>query len=1038
MNLTRAATTYWKVTIAGVLLVCITGVHSLLTMPRREDPKITIREAIVITLFPGADSDRVEQLVTRKVEEKIETVEELQRITSTSRAGLSIVRVKLRPEVNNPQESWQKIRNRMLELRHALPDTVLGPIVDDEYGDTVAALIAVAADGATPRQLEDYATVLETELRRVDAVGKTEIIGEQQERIEVAPDLDKLATYRVGVDQFAKALQARNIVLPGGEYKTGSADIPLEPSGDFRSVAEIQDVTVDVGPTGLPLRLGDIADVRRTLEDARFVTHYNGRSAVYVSVTVRAGQNIVEAGKEIERAIVSARSRLPSGVELERVADQPRMVEQRIGHFLREFLIAILCVIAVTMVLLPFRVSLVAATSIPVTVLATFALMRVFGIELHQVSISTMILAIGMVVDDAIVITDNYLEHLHQTGSRMRAAVEGTREVAVPVLAATLTIVASFLPLRMISGEVGEFISGIPNVITISLLTSYAVAVLVTPLLCTWFISPAQAASEDNLLARVPYLRRRFPALTHNPLEILRSGYSRLLAAAMSRKKATVGLAAASVVIGFAILPALGIQFFPKAERNQLVIDLWMPEGTRIERTLAVASRIENRLRATPEVVRFAAFIGKSAPRFYYNISPEQDASNYAQFIINTHDEKEAPRVANRLRDEFAGTLAGARVLVKELEQGESMEAPIMVRVSGPDIPQLKAAGAQVQALLEKSPGVWGVSSDYGEDVAQLAVRINNDTAGQIGATNYHTAALLYGALSGAPVSYYREGKRNVPIVVRLDERDRQSLDRIMQLHVSTVTGAKVPLSQIAKLEPEWKTARIQRRYRDRTLTVRAFVTGRLASAVLGDVRPQIARIALPSGYRIEYGGEAEGLSRSFRELGIALAVGAMLILIILVLEFNSFSQPLIVMTSIPLSAFGAVIGLAVSRSPFGFMAFLGMVSLAGVVVRNAIVLIDYANELRRSGAPAEAAATQAGLRRLRPILLTTMAAVVGMTPMLFSGSTLWVPMASAIAAGLLGSTLLTLVVIPVLFVMMARPNGSPVIETVQQEAEVS
>lgn len=1023
MNPVKAAAVYWKVTVVAVLFVVVAGVHSLFVMPRREDPKITIRKAVVVTVLPGASSDRVEQLVSRRIEDKLATVEELKEISSASRPSLSVVQLELYGDVQEPHEVWQKIRNKMKELQPELPATVIGPRVNDEYGDTVAQLIAISGGGYPLSRLEDYARLLETEVRHISAVGKTELLGAAEERIEVAPRIEQITGHRIGPERLVQALRARNILLPGGQYQTDHSDLPVEPSGDIRSLAELENLVVDLSPSGLPLRLADIANIERTAKDQRFLARFNGRQAVYLSVTMRAGGNVVEMGEEIAITVARARQLLPPDVEIHLLADQPQVVRERIDHFLLEFLLAVICVIAVTMLLLPFRTSLVAATAIPVTVLGTFALMRAAGIELHQVSISTLILVVGMVVDDAIVITDNYHEHLETGKVPFDAAIDGTRELAVPVLAATLTIVASFLPLRMISGAVGEFISAIPSVVAIALLASYFVAMLVTPLLCIWLIPRHAGTQGGGLLSWIGPVRRRWPTVAQNPLEALRNSYGRLLSVALAHRKMTLAATALALLLGALVLPTLGRQFFPKAERNQFIIDVWAPEGTRVAATDRMVRKIEERLRRQPEIIGFGSFIGKSAPRFYYNVNPEQDAANYAQLIVNTASDQDVPGLVAMLRGELGVLAPGARVLVKELQQGTPLEAPIMVRVVGPNVAELKRIGSEVQRILSRTDGVWETNLNTGEDLFQLSVQVDPEKASRSGVTNYATAMMLAGAFSGVPVSYLREGKRQVPIALRVDEGQRASLERMADLPIPSLSGNKIPLRQIARITPGWQTARIQRHQRERAVTVRAFTAGRLADAALAEARPAIEALPLPAHYRIEYGGEVEELHRSFGELRLALVVGTMLIFFVLVLEFKSFAQPWIVMAAIPLSVPGAAVGLLLSRSPFGFMAFLGIVSLAGIVVRNAIVLIDYANHALRSGVEVTTAVRQAGERRLRPILLTTLAAVVGMTPMLLSGSSLWVPMASAIAAGLLGSTFLTLVVIPVLVVMLEAPR---------------
>jgi multidrug efflux pump subunit AcrB len=574
----------------------------------------------------------------------------------------------------------------------------------------------------------------------------------------------------------------------------------------------------------------------------------------------------------------------------------------------------------------------------------------------------------------------------------------------------------------MLTGSVGEFISALPVAVAVSLSSSYIVAMLLTPLLCRFFIRKGLRGTGPG---HETLQKRRF---SFSPLEWMQSLYDGAIQFAMAHKKLTAAFGILVFVAGVALLPFLPSRFFPFAERNQFVIDVWMPEGTKIEATDAVLRRIEGELHEIPTIRDYAAFLGGSAPRFYYNVNPQEPAANYGQFLVNTSSAEETPVLVYRLRKQFAQTCPEAMVIVKELQQGTIMEAPVEVRVTGEDISKLKEIGGQVTGILRGTPGSAFVHEDYFGDSYSLAIDVDPEVANRLGFTNVSIARQLAGSFEGAPVSIFWEGDRAVDIVLRLDEARRQSFDNIRDAYLTgLLTGARVPLRELAHLKPEWQSSRIVRRNGMRTLTVRSHLAeGYLASEVLKKARPKISGLSLPSGYRIDYGGEEESRDETFSQMRNALIVSLAGIFLILMFEFQSFKQSLLVMVSIALALLGAVLGLIVTRNPFGFTAYVGFISLSGIVVRNAIILVDYINERRADGQAPEGAALDAGHRRLRPIFLTTMAAAVGVTPMIISGSSLWSPLASTIAVGLIFSMGSTLIVVPVLYVLLERRKVSP------------
>jgi outer membrane protein TolC/preprotein translocase subunit SecF len=672
------------------------------------------------------------------------------------------------------------------------------------------------------------------------------------------------------------------------------------------------------------------------------------------------------------------------------------------------------------MLLLPMRVALVSAIAIPVTVSITFSMLNVCGVELQQVSISALIVVLGMVVDDAIVIADNYVELLDRNVPLDEAAWRCATEMAVPVLTATLTIIAAFAPLLLLTGAVGEFIRALPIAVAISLSVSFLVAMLLTPLTARFFIRQGlkdQGATdpEENAKPRRP-----------TPLDYMQKYYNRIIDWSMNHKQTVLVSGALVFVAGLGILRIVPQQFFPLAERDQFVMDIWLPEGAKIEATDAAVRNIEAVLRNEPLVSAYTSFLGSSAPRFYYNVNPQAPAANYAQILVNTKRVKGTPQLVEALRKRLPDAAPEAKVFVKELQQGQVMEAPIEIRISGDDASQLRALGDQVEDVLRHTPGAIYVHTDWHEDAWQARIDVRQEVASRLGLTNASIAQQLAGSFEGAPMTTYWEGDRDVDVVLRLDPSERQSFQDVSDVYVmSPLTGAKVPLRAVASLEPDWQTGRIVRRNGARTLTVRAFPDGkRLASEILASARKQVDAMPLAPGYRISYGGEDENRKETFSEMQRALIIGLVLIFLILLFQFRSLLDPLIVMVAFPLALPGAAVGLLITHNTFGFTAFIGIVSLGGLVVRNSIILIDYIHERMRSGVELEQATREAGERRLRPIFLTSMAAAVGVTPMILSGSSMWSPLASVIAFGLLGSMFFTLVVIPVLFVVAHRRHG--------------
>jgi multidrug efflux pump subunit AcrB len=1021
VNPVRAALRYPQVTLVLSGMLFVAGFYALLTMPRREDPKITIHTGIVAAVYPGATATEVEDQVTRKIEERLFRFAEVRRekTFSTTRNGMVIINVELDKSIKNTDEFWSKLRLDMAQLKATdLPAGVRGPIVDSDFGDTVAALIAVHGGHYGPRELKEYAQTVEIALRAIPAVSKIKRIGDQKEEIDISTSSERLSQYSVNPLKVMGALQGRNTPQFAGRVPAGESKVLINSGGRLQSEDQIRQVMVDVSPTGQPVTIGDLATVQRVYKDPAEYARIGGEQTILLAVEMHEGNNIVDFGNTLRTTLKSVQTTLPPEVKLDLVADQPRVVSERINDFFREFGIAIVAVILVTMLLLPMRVALVSAIAIPVSVSMTFGMLDACGIELQQVSIAALIVVLGMVVDNAIVIVDNYVGLLDRKVPIDEAAERCATEMAVPVLTATLAIIAAFAPLALLTGAVGEFIRALPIAVAISLGTSFFVAMLLTPLMARYFIRQGLVdhSQDDSGEGR---------KLT--PLDHMQRHYNTAITWAMLNKKLVLVSSVAAIVAGLGILAMVPELFFPLAERDQFVMDVWLPEGAKIEATDAAVRRIEAVLSKEKQVKMYASFLGESAPRFYYNVNPQAPAANYAQILVNTGSAKETPKLVERLRERLPDVVPEAKVFVKELQQGQIMEAPVEVRISGDDIAALETLGKQAEEILRHTPGATYIHTDWHEEAWQVGMNVREEVANRMGLTNAGIAQQLAAGFEGAPMTTFWEGDRGVDVVLRLDPADRQSFQNVSDTYVmSPVTGAKVPLAAVASLTSEWQPGRIVRRNGVRTLTVRAFPgKGRLASEILGHARKQLDTMALPAGYRIEYGGEFENKQEISGEMRNALLLSLVLIFLILLFQFRTLVDPLIVMAAFPLALPGAALGLLITNNTFGFTAFIGIISVGGLVVRNSIILIDYIHERMQAGVELEQAALEAGERRLRPIFLTSAAAAVGVIPMILSGSSLWSPLASVLAFGLLGSMVFTLVAIPVLFVVVHRKHAA-------------
>lgn len=1025
MNFIEKSLKYKQVTLSVLFLFFVVGVYSLFNMSRREDPKVTPTQGLVIAYYPGASSAQVEEQVTKKLEQTLFKYEEINKTKtiSSSQDGRVVITAELAKGVTEPDIFWSKLRQELMVVKQTdLPKGVVGPIVNSDFGDTEAMILGISGKNIPYDQLKEYTKKLEDNLRSIPAVSKIKRDGELEEQILVATSSAKLAQFGLNQQDVIRTLQSQNDIFASGDIEINAIKVPLYTKGYYNTMEELGNQIIGNSQSGSVVRLKDIAILSRTYAEPTSKIKVNNVNGMIVSIQMKTGNNIVKFGEEIENKIEEFRQTVPSDVVVTKIADQPKIVDHNISHFMREFFLAIVAVVIVIILLLPFRIALVAAMAIPMTVALTLALMNFFGIELHQVSLAALIVVLGLVVDDAIVVADNYVELLDKGQTRWDAAWKSASDLILPIFVATLTIIFAFMPMVLLSGTVGEFIRTLPITVAISLGSSFIVAMVLTPLLCYTFIKKGLHDHSN------PDKKQK-----KSLLDGMQTGYNSLLDWSIRHPKTII---IGSIIPIFIALILFGTsikqKFFPAAERNQFVIELWMPTGTHFNATEKAVEKIEKLFSNDKRVESHTAFIGNSAPRFYYNFSPEVPVSNYAQILITTTTEETTNELAEELPSKLEKTVPEGSPVVKLMQQGAPLKATIEVRIWGENIALLKEIGARVDSIIKTKKGHQHVDTDFKEDYYGLDIHLKPE-AERLGFTTEMIANSLYAGFTGAPITTIREGSNSVNVLFRLDEQERQTSADIKKLYLtSPVTHASVPLEQVAELIPVWKTGKIMHRNGLRVLTVQSGTTSEFVpSQLMLKIKPDIEKLKLPFGYKITYGGEEENQGETFPEMMGVMGIGMLLIFFIVLFQFRSLKEATIIMMTIPLSLFGAVFGLFITHNNFGFTAFVGLISLSGVVVRNAIILIDHIHELvKHEGMGMREAAIESGKRRLRPIFLTAMAAAIGVLPMILSGSQMWSPLASVIAMGVIWSMTIGLLFIPVVYLLWVVPKEETISET--------
>ena len=1010
MDVTRFAIDNNRVTLVALAVVCAAGYQAYLTMPQAEDPGFTIRTAVVVTYFPGANPQRVEDLVSDKIERAIQEIPELDAVKSQSSTGVSVVTVDIKEEYREMRPIWDNLRRKVEKAARELPDGVRGPFVNDEFGDTFGTIIALTGEGYNYAELKDVAYDVRDMLLQLEDAGRIEMHGVQEERVFIEFDGARLAELGLTVGQLQQQLGSQNILIPGGSVSTGVERIELEPTGSFESIEDLASTVIRPSVGRGLLYLEDIASISRGYQDPPdALMRANGRPALGLALSTKSTGNIVRHGEQVAGLIDRLRQQYPIGLDLSVVAFQPLVVERKVDEFVGNVLQAIGIVLAAMLVMLGLRTGMVVASLIPAAMLMSLAIMDQFDIGLNQMSLASLIIALGMLVDNAIVMSESIMVEMAAGKAGVEAAVDSARELKIPLLTSSLTTSAAFLPIYLAESTVGEYTNQLFTVVTIALLSSWTLALTVIPLLCVLFL-------------RVKRVEEGFDSLFYRV-------YRRALISALRFRWITVMLALGvfyAAMQGLAYIPNI---FFPPSDKPMFTVEIEAPTGTPIERTqrivAAVDGFVESDLRSGddgPEgVTTWSTYIGQGAPRFTLSYGPEQTRPEYAYMIVNTTSTAIIPAISARLDEFLTQEFPDLRTVIQPLQNGPVVRHPIEVRLVGDDTDRLFEIVDGLKAHMQSLSGVRGIGDDWGARTKKLVVDVDNARARRAGLSNQDVATSLMSSLTGLAVTDYREGDEVIPVTMRSKDDDRRQIARLETLNVySQQTGRSVPLQAVADLNVVWQPAKIFRRNRLKAVTVFSnLAPGVTAAETTSQIVPWLDERSdsWPLGFRYELGGELEASSEGNESIAEKLPVAGLAIILLLVGQFNSIRRPLIILLTIPLGLIGVVIGLLITGSYMGFMTFLGVISLAGIVINNAIVLLDRIDiEINRNGLPPDRAVIEAAQRRLRPILLTTVTTCGGLLPLWLGGGVMFEPMAIAILFGLIFATVLTLGVAPVLY----------------------
>ena len=1008
-----------------MIFLTVIGIRSLLIMPRTENPEMMVPGSSIIVIMPGASPVDMEKLVVLPLEETLSELEDIKEIISDVREGLAVVAIEFDFD-SDPDEKYEQVVMQVNSIRNNLPDEILDlEMWQWSLSDMAMMQLALISVEAPYSEMEQVAELLSDRIEKLRSIRGVEFYGLPEQQLVISLDFEKMALTGTSLERITQAVTSNNITIPGGDIDLGSSTLSVKSSGSFQDLEEIRNCVVN-GFEGRLIYLRDLAEVKMEDGDLNHLTRYGnrelfpldtgGRRSIFLSISQKEGLNVLQTAEELVPVIEAFREELPSGMHLEVVYNQPVTVRNRINGFLNNLLQGIILVGLVIFLSLGIRSSLVVALAIPLSLVIGLAFVDLAGFGLQQISIGGLVVALGLLVDNSIVMVENINRYFNMGYDRRKASILAASEIGWPVIAATLTTILAFVPLAAMPYQTGAFVKSMPVTIMITLTVSLFIALAFTPVITSrLFIERGE--TEERVRGTRWLLRW-----------VIQGPFRRSLKWALGRPGITLLLAFLFLLLSLSMFRYVGVSFFPKAEQPDLMIQANLEEGSSLDRTDRVARYIESVLDTIPEVRYYAANVGHGNPRIYYNFFPRRFDATFTEVyvVLEEHATEIFQQLIHSLREEF-DDYPGALIRVKEFEQGPPFDAPVQIILSGEELEVLRELSSDVEAFVREQPGAINIENQFVKTNTELLFDINREKANMLGVPLVEVDRTIRTAVAGMEISSFRDPSgEEYPIILRMKRGDEFQLEDLGRVYVSSLTGEQIQLSHFVDIRLQQGPSTISRFNQERTAEVLADVRdGYSVDEVMDPVISRLKEYPMPAGYSYSIGGELESREESFGGMTNAILIAVLSIFSVLVLQFRSVRQPLIIFLAIPFAVTGMIWALWITGNSFSFTAFIGLTSLVGIVVNNSIILVDFINKLRERGSPLLEALQVAAETRLTPIVLTALTTIGGLLPLTLKGGTLWAPLGWTIIGGLLVSTILTLIIVPVFYQLLERKRAA-------------
>jgi multidrug efflux pump len=1019
-NISRWGIEHGSFTLFLLIVAACMGVMAFFTLGQKEDPDFTIRTMAIDVRWPGASADEMERQVVDKIEEKVQQTPHLEKMRSYTKEGHAIIFVSLDENLDSSEikSTWYQVRKKISDIKHTLPPGVLGPFFNDEFGDTYIGLYGLSGVGYSYAQLRDEAKLMRDRILAVKNAEKVDILGGQQEQIYIELSDMKLAQYGLTMQMIQQSLQGSNEMFAQGSVSTGTLQIPLRVDGTYKSISDIEDTRFNL--QGRVFRLGDIATVRRGYNDPyTYKVRVNGEDSVLVCVTMTEGANVIDVGKGVDKALAQIRTELPKGMVVTEVSNQSHVVKDYVSEFQLKLGMSVCMVLLVSFFSLGFKTGVVVALAVPLVLAITFAVMNQLGISFQRVSLGAIIISLGLLVDDAMVTVEMMKRKIEEGWEKKEAATYAYTTVAFPMLTGTLITVAGFLSIGLAQSSTGEYVRSLFIVVGTAVTTSWFVAVYFTP-----YIGCHLLKEQPHNKGVVPFQTPFFCKLRI------------VIDRCMRHRRSVIGGTIVLFLVGVAALPFLPKQFFPYSDSPVVMVDIWLPEGTDIHNSEARARQVESFIAGQPGIESYTTYVGAGAPRFYLPLDQQLSNTNLAQIVVRAESVKVRDGLLVSIADYIDNNVPGVRYKVERLNLGPPVGWPVNIRISGPDSALVRKFADRMKEIVKADPRTFAVHDDWHEEVPVVSFNVDQGRLLGMGLNSQVVKLSLQTEFSGAPMGYYREGEELLPIIVRRPEAERGSIDKLMGANIPTATGLWVPISQVADWKLDFEPGVIWRRNRMPTITVQANIPDTCQPKdVINELYTRMAdmRKDMPAGYKMEMGGAVEESAKAESSVYKYVPLTALLMIFLLMVQMGEFKPSIMVLCCAPLGIIGASLALFLTNKPFGFVVILGVIALAGMIMRNAIILVDQIQQNMAAGQDSWNAVVEATVSRFRPIMLTATADVLAF--MTLTTNAFWGPMAIAMTGGLIFATVLIITFVPALYVAWfglnkTAPNIKAVVET--------